>query len=107
MTDQHPHELLDLLRRWLPRQRWFPFADGGAGTELRVVAQLALPDQEGAGARLLLVEASEGARTELLQVPLSFRAAPEKLPWSHTATNARSWLMVTLSSICIQKLDDI
>ncbi|THE16705.1 aminoglycoside phosphotransferase, partial [Kocuria rosea] len=60
MTDQHPHELLDLLRRWLPRQRWFPFADGGAGTELRVVAQLALPDQEGAGARLLLVEASEG-----------------------------------------------
>ena len=44
MTDQHPHELLDLLRRWLPRQRWFPFADGGAGTELRVVAQLALPD---------------------------------------------------------------
>jgi len=33
---------------------------------------------------------------------LSFRAAPEKLPWSHTATNARSWLMVTLSSTFIQ-----
>ncbi|KUG52215.1 glycogen branching protein [Kocuria rosea subsp. polaris] len=76
MTDQHPDELLDLLRRWLPRQRWFPFADGGAGVELRVVAQLALPDQEGAGARILLLEASEGARTELLQVPLTFRAAP-------------------------------
>ena len=72
----HPDELLDLLRRWLPKQRWFPFADGGAGVELRVVAQLALPDQDGAGARILLVEASEGARTELLQVPLSFRAAP-------------------------------
>src|SRR3546814_440198 len=37
----------------------------------------------------------------------SFRAAPEKLPWSHTATNARSWLMVTLSSTDIQKIDRI
>src|SRR3546814_21143853 len=28
-------------------------------------------------------------------------------PWSHTATNARSWLMVTLSSTDIQKIDRI
>ncbi|MEX5270911.1 1,4-alpha-glucan branching protein GlgB [Kocuria sabuli] len=76
MTDQHPDELLDLLRRWLPKQRWFPFADGGAGADLRVVAQLELSEQEGATARVLLVEASEEGRAELLQVPLTFRAEP-------------------------------
>ncbi|MFI7482246.1 1,4-alpha-glucan branching protein GlgB [Kocuria sp. M1R5S2] len=76
MTDQHSDELLDLLRRWLPRQRWFPFPDGGAGATLRVVAQLGLPQRDGVDARVLLVEATEGERSELLQVPLTFRAAP-------------------------------
>ncbi|MHC5559752.1 1,4-alpha-glucan branching protein GlgB [Kocuria sp. U4B] len=82
MSDQHPDELLDLLRRWLPRQRWFPFGDGGEGVALRVAAQLALPgtgtdgDGGSAEARVLLVEAQEAGRTELLQVPLTFRGAP-------------------------------
>ena len=83
MTDQHPDELLDLLRRWLPKQRWFPFADGGAAADLRVVAQLELPEREGATARVLLVEASEEGRAELLQVPLTFRGASPQLQWLH------------------------
>jgi 1,4-alpha-glucan branching enzyme len=81
MTDQHSEELLELLRRWLPRQRWFPFAGAAGGTSLRVVAQLVLPPGPAPAAadveaRILLVEAAEGERAELLQVPLTLRAEP-------------------------------
>ncbi|MCD1145858.1 1,4-alpha-glucan branching protein GlgB [Kocuria sp. LUK] len=76
MSDQHTDELLDLLRRWLPRQRWFPFAEA-EDAALRIVAQLRLPGApEGTEARILLVAAEHGERTELLQVPLTFRHEP-------------------------------
>ncbi|MCU1519459.1 MAG: 1,4-alpha-glucan branching enzyme [Pseudarthrobacter sp.] len=69
-----------LLREWLPRQRWFPVKS--ADFSLEQVGHLALEDPAGM-ARLEVfllavtsVTADGGRRTDVVQVPLSRRAAP-------------------------------
>ena len=73
MTDQ---QFLDMLREWLPRQRWFPFT--ATPDQLRVsVAGRAVLDSEREGDPapgrehiMLLIRADVGDRSELLSVPV-------------------------------------
>src|SRR6478609_10271871 len=74
-----------LLRSWLPRQRWFPvksahFSFEPAGrVRLRGGADGGAPE-DGVGLEVLLLAVTyptaDGNRTDVVQVPLSFRALP-------------------------------
>jgi 1,4-alpha-glucan branching enzyme len=72
--------LTALLQEWLPRQRWFPVKT--PGFEVAQAGSLGLEDPSGhaALAVFLLKVTTKGAdggrRTEVVQVPLSFRPAP-------------------------------
>ncbi|WP_285314420.1 1,4-alpha-glucan branching enzyme [Pseudarthrobacter sp. fls2-241-R2A-168] len=72
--------LTALLQEWLPRQRWFPVKT--PGFEVAQAGSLGLDDPSGhaALAVFLLKVTTKGAdggrRTEVVQVPLSFRPAP-------------------------------
>src|SRR5215218_5132309 len=72
--------LTALLQEWLPRQRWFPVKT--PGFEVAQAGSLGLTDPSGhaALAVFLLKVTTKGAdggrRTEVVQVPLSFRPAP-------------------------------
>ncbi|MBD2766144.1 1,4-alpha-glucan branching protein GlgB [Kocuria sp. cx-455] len=73
MTDQ---QVLDRLRDWLPRQRWFPFTAAAQDIKLDVAGRVALDlDQEDPGSVVrdrvvYLVRATVGDRSELLNVPV-------------------------------------
>jgi 1,4-alpha-glucan branching enzyme len=72
--------LSGLLREWLPSQRWFPVKS--ADFSLHQVGGLALEDRAGhAHLEVFLLAvtsraADGGSRTDVVQVPLSYRAAP-------------------------------
>ncbi|CAM3262315.1 1,4-alpha-glucan branching enzyme GlgB [Arthrobacter ulcerisalmonis] len=72
--------LAELLRHWLPQQRWFPVKS--ADFSLTQAGGVGLQDASGhAGLAVFLlaistVGADGGARTFVVQVPLSFRLAP-------------------------------
>src|SRR6476661_6502984 len=72
--------LTDVLREWLPRQRWFPVKS--AEFSLEQAGSLGLEDAAGqARLEVLLLAvtaraADGGQRTDVVQVPLSYREAP-------------------------------
>lgn len=72
--------LNELLRAWLPAQRWFPVK--AADFVFAPVGGLTLEDPEGrAGLEVLIVSATYttadgGSRTDVVQVPLSYRDTP-------------------------------
>jgi 1,4-alpha-glucan branching enzyme len=72
--------LSELLQEWLPRQRWFPVKSSDFA--LQQVGSLALEDRGGHSRLevfLLAVTsptADGGRRTDVVQVPLSYRTAP-------------------------------
>ena len=72
--------LHELLRQWLPSQRWFPVKAGAFS--LVPVGGFTLTDSSGeAGLEVILASvvsqtADGGARTDVVQVPLSYRSAP-------------------------------
>lgn len=73
--------LAELLVAWLPRQRWFPVKS--AEFTLEPAGGLRLPDpgtDGAAGLEVLLAAVTyptaDGNRTDVVQVPLSFRGAP-------------------------------
>ena len=73
MTDQ---QVLDRLRDWLPRQRWFPFTATAQDIKVNVAGRVPLdldPEQPDSVVRdrvVYLVQATVGDRTELLSVPV-------------------------------------
>ncbi|RKQ33613.1 1,4-alpha-glucan branching protein GlgB [Kocuria tytonis] len=73
MTDQ---QVLDRLREWLPRQRWFPFTATPDQLRLSVVGRTALDggdswvSQPGRERIMFLVQVTVGERNELLSVPV-------------------------------------
>ena len=73
MTDQ---QVLDRLRDWLPRQRWFPFAAAAQDVKVNVAGRVPLdldPEEPGSvvcDRVVYLVQATVGDRTELLNVPV-------------------------------------
>ncbi|UVJ40344.1 1,4-alpha-glucan branching enzyme [Arthrobacter sp. CJ23] len=70
----------ELLRAWLPGKRWFPVKNAGFGLER--VGGFPLGDRDGeAVLDIVLVAVSYqtadgGGRTDVVQLPLSFRSAP-------------------------------
>ncbi len=73
MTDQ---QVLDRLRDWLPRQRWFPFTATAQEIKVNVAGRVQLdldPEEPNSVVRdrvVYLVQATVGDRTELLNVPV-------------------------------------
>lgn len=73
MTDQ---QVLDRLRDWLPRQRWFPFTAEAQEIKVNVAGRVQLdldPEEPNSVVRdriVYLVQATVGDRTELLNVPV-------------------------------------
>ncbi|RLZ03186.1 1,4-alpha-glucan branching enzyme [Kocuria tytonicola] len=73
MTDQ---QVLDRLRVWLPRQRWFPFTATPDQLRLTVVGRAGLDGgdswdaQPGRERIMFLVQVTVGERSELLNVPV-------------------------------------
>lgn len=93
--------LTGLLRDWLPGQRWFPVKSGDFSLEL--VGGLGLEDPAGLATlevfllAVTSVAADGGRRTDVVQVPLSRRAAPagevERALIGHDAADPdRSWI---------------
>lgn len=79
----------ELLRAWLPGQRWFPAKNqpeqsaGSAGVRLRRVGGFKLAPPSGMtgdlpGLEVHLVAVDSAGRTDVLQIPLSYRS--EQLP---------------------------
>ncbi|TLM82003.1 1,4-alpha-glucan branching enzyme [Pseudarthrobacter sp. NamE5] len=72
--------LTDLLRQWLPQQRWFPVKT--PEFDMSQVGSLGLEDPSGhAGLAVFVLSVTTqtsdgGQRTAVVQVPLSFRQAP-------------------------------
>ncbi len=67
--------LPELLRGWLPAQRWYPAK--GAPVSLRRVGGIHLHDPDGAvGLEVHLVAVDSGERVDVINVPLSYRSAP-------------------------------
>lgn len=67
--------LEDLLHRWMPHQRWYPAKGRGVG--LRRVGGLRLEDPSGeVGIEVHVVALDSGDRLDVVQVPLTYRAAP-------------------------------
>ena len=79
MTDQ---QVLERLRDWLPRQRWFPFTATAEEIKLDVVGRVQLdldledPDSLVRDHVVYLVQATVGDRSELLNVPVVRTAEP-------------------------------
>lgn len=66
----------DLLHRWMPAQRWYPAR--GRGVSLRRVGGFSLEDPDGrVGLEVHLIGVDSGDRLDVVQVPLSYRGAPE------------------------------
>ncbi|CAL8896693.1 1,4-alpha-glucan branching protein GlgB [Kocuria varians] len=82
MTDQ---QLLDRLREWLPRQRWFPFTATPDQLRLNVAGRAEVggddrwESEPGTDRAIFLVQVTVGERSELLHVPVvrSTRRLPE------------------------------
>jgi 1,4-alpha-glucan branching enzyme len=67
--------LRDLLHRWMPAQRWYPAK--GRGVTLSRVGDLRLEDPAGdVGIEVHVVALHSGDRTDVVQVPLTYRDAP-------------------------------
>ncbi|WP_035763993.1 phosphotransferase, partial [Arthrobacter sp. H20] len=67
----------ELLASWLPSQRWFPAK--GREFELRRVGGIQLEDPAGqVGLDVHLIAVDSGHRRDIVQIPLSYRAAPLK-----------------------------
>lgn len=67
--------LPELLRSWLPAQRWYPAK--GAAVSLRRVGGVRLQDPAGeVGLEVHLIAVDSGERVDVINVPLSFRSAP-------------------------------
>ncbi|MEO7006780.1 MAG: aminoglycoside phosphotransferase [Terrimesophilobacter sp.] len=67
--------LLELLREWVPRQRWY--TNKGRTPALSVVAQWELPSAEaGVDIRVHLLEDTSGERPVLFQIPVTSRTEP-------------------------------
>ncbi|MFP5335604.1 MAG: maltokinase N-terminal cap-like domain-containing protein [Actinomycetes bacterium] len=65
----------DMLHRWMPAQRWYPAK--GRGVALNRVGGMRLADPAGeVGVEVHLVALDSGDRTDVVQVPLTFRPAP-------------------------------
>ncbi|MBT2513353.1 1,4-alpha-glucan branching enzyme [Arthrobacter sp. ISL-30] len=91
----------ELLRRWLPNQRWFPVKNDDFTLESRGAFQLS--DETGE-ARLVVrlleigyVKADGTSHSDLLQVPLSFRGAP--LPGAENALVAEAEVPDSLTGV--------
>lgn len=67
--------LPELLRGWLPAQRWYPAK--GTPVSLRRVGGIHLHDPDGeVGLEMHLVAVDSGERVDVVSVPLSYRSAP-------------------------------
>ncbi|WP_434617508.1 1,4-alpha-glucan branching protein GlgB [Arthrobacter sp. A5] len=68
----------DILAGWLPGQRWYPAK--GSSVRLRSAGGFRLGDPhldtEAVGLEVHYIAVDDGTRVQVLQVPLSFRAAP-------------------------------
>ncbi|MEQ4520160.1 1,4-alpha-glucan branching enzyme [Pseudarthrobacter sp. B907] len=75
-----PPALDALLRSWLPRQRWFPVKSAHFSFEPAGRIHLEPAPEAGVGLEVLLLAVTyptaDGNRTDVVQVPLSFRALP-------------------------------
>ncbi|WP_051441996.1 maltokinase N-terminal cap-like domain-containing protein [Arthrobacter sp. H14] len=67
--------LPELLRSWLPGQRWYPAK--GVPVSLRRVGGIRLQDPAGeVGLEVHLIAVDSGERVDVINVPLSYRSAP-------------------------------
>ncbi|GAB3272782.1 phosphotransferase [Arthrobacter pigmenti] len=74
MTAMTP-TLPELLRRWLPAQRWYPAR--GTPVSLRRVGGIRMQDPDGVvGLEVHLIAVDSGERVDVISVPLSYRSAP-------------------------------
>ncbi|MGW9415957.1 1,4-alpha-glucan branching protein GlgB [Arthrobacter cupressi] len=81
MDLHEPKQLLsDLLRDWLPRQRWFPVKSGGFAMDETATFPLPGPGRGATFDTVLLSVAYTGAggarQGDVIQLPLSFRPEP-------------------------------
>ena len=68
-------QLLELLREWVPRQRWY--TNKGRTPVFSDVAQWELPSEEaGVGIRIHLLADTAGERPVLFQIPVTSRTEP-------------------------------
>ncbi len=71
----HTPYVPEILTGWLPSQRWFPVK--GESVDLTVVGGTVLEDPAGeAGFEVHFLAVTSGTRTDVVSVPISYRAAP-------------------------------
>lgn len=74
MTSPAP-SVLDLLAGWMPSQRWYPAKGRGVGLRQLGTRRLADPAGE-VGIEVHVIGLDSGDRLDVVQVPLTLRAAP-------------------------------